>query len=650
MKKLFTLLLLLTSINNFAQQDYTFGKITPKELEMKVYEKDSTANAVVLYEEGNTEFIEKDNHIYIQTVFYKKIKIFNKEGADFADVSIRLYNNKSLKESVKKIRGVTHNLGANNNLNKKNIFTNKLDEKHSEVVFTLPNIQDGSVIEYTYTLESPFTYLFTGWNFQSSIPKVVSVFKAKIPGNYVYNRELHGYLKLDKNEATIKKHCFNVEGIESYADCEVLYYSMKDIPAFIEEDYMTSKWNYLSRISFELSELHWFDGTNKKYTKTWKSVDSEFKTDKEIGGQLRRKSFFKNKIPDSIINTTDALKRAKKTYQFIQNHFTWNGKYRMFRDIKVTSAFSKKQGTVSEINLSLINALKVAGIDTQLTLLSTRDNGFPTKRHPVISDFNYIVAKITIDRKTYFLDATDKNLPFGVLPYRCLNNEARVMDFKNGSYWTPIVPIKNSGRKIQMLLKLNDDGDFEGNMRIISNGYTAIDKRKELHATTEEKYIENYEDENDFLEIESYKNTHLDEPEKPLKEEYKIIIENDNTVANTVYLNPFFIDKIEENPFKLKTRIYPVNFGYPRKFEYIASIIVPPNYSVESLPKSKIVKLPDNDGYFVYKITNLKNKIMVNFSFVINKVQFNSDKYLYLKEFFKQAIIAQNEPIVLKKD
>jgi len=650
MKKLFLLLLLLVSLNNFAQQDYTFGEITSKELEMKVYEKDSTANAVVLYEEGNTEFIEKNNHIFIQTVIYKKIKIFNKEGADFADISIRLYNNKSLKETVKKIRGVTHNLGANNNLNKKNIFTNRLDEKHSEVVFTLPNIQDGSVIEYTYTLESPFTYLFTGWNFQSSIPKVESVFKAKIPGNYVYNRELHGYLKLDKNESTVKKHCFKVEGIENYADCEVLNYSMKDIPAFIEEDYMTSKWNYLSRISFELSELHWFDGTKKKYTKTWKSVDNEFKSDKEIGGQLRRKSFFKNKIPDSIINITDVLERAKKTYTFIQNHFTWNGKYRMFRDISVTGAFNKKQGTVSEINLSLINALKVAGIDTQLTLLSTRNNGFPTKRHPVISDFNYIIAKITIGEKTYFLDATDKNLPFGVLPYRCLNNEARVMDFKNGSYWTPIVPIKNSGRKIQMLLELNDDGNFEGNMRIISNGYTAIDKRKELHATTEDKYIENYEVENDFLEIESYKNTNLNAPEKPLKEEYKITIENDNTVANTVYLNPFFIDKIEENPFKLKTRIYPVNFGYPRKFEYLASIIVPPNYSVESLPKSKIVRLPDNDGYFVYKITNLKNKIMVNFSFVINKIQFNSDKYLYLKEFFKQAIIAQNEPIILKKN
>ena len=351
MKKHYTLLLLLISFYTFSQQKYTFGKITQEEREMTVYEKDSTANAVVLYAEGSTEFFEKHGYIYIKTVVYKKIKIFKKEDIEHATVNIFLYNNKKNKETVKKIKGITHNNDMTTSLNKNNIYTNRLSDKNSEISFTLPNIQDGSIIEYTYTIESPFKFNLTGWKFQTSIPTVESVFKAQIPGNYVYNRTLIGYQRLVRNESTLVKKCFRVDGIDGYADCEALVYSMKDVPAFIEEDFMTSKKNYISRIVFELSELNWFDGTKKKYTKTWESVDKEFKSDKEIGGQLRKKMFFRKRIPQEISDEVDLLKKAKKVYQFIQNHYTSNKKHGIFNDISVTKAFSEKVGSISEINI-----------------------------------------------------------------------------------------------------------------------------------------------------------------------------------------------------------------------------------------------------------------------------------------------------------
>ncbi|WP_276205018.1 hypothetical protein [Flavivirga aquatica] len=43
---------------------------------------------------------------------------------------------------------------------------------------------------------------------------------------------------------------------------------MKDIPAFIEEDYMTSESNYLIRIDYELKTFKGFDGVINDYTKT----------------------------------------------------------------------------------------------------------------------------------------------------------------------------------------------------------------------------------------------------------------------------------------------------------------------------------------------------------------------------------------------
>lgn len=653
MKKFLTSLIIIFLCNHsFSQKkqvDYKFGIITTQEKDLQYYEKDSTANAVVLFEQGNTKFINKERRFYIKSVVYRKLKIFNKEGFNHATVSIHFYKNSKMKASVTDIKAVTHNSTQVFSLNKKDIYTTDLGDGWSETTFTLPNIKEGSVIEYMYTIETPFLFNFKGWKFQSSIPKVKSVFKAEIPGNFLYNRSLVGGLRLYENSSTIKKKCFKVDYFSGVSDCEALTYSMKDIPAFIEEDYMTSKKNFLSQISFELSMYKGFDGSKKKYTSTWAAVDKDFKRDDDIGGQLRRKSFFKGVLPKEIFTEIDSLTKAKKVYHFIQKHYTWNEEYKLFKNMNVKKAYNDRVGTVGEINMSLINALGASGINAELVLLSTRKNGFPTKRHPVISDFNYIVARVKIKNKIYLLDATENNNPFGILPFRCLNKTARVMDFKNGSYWEDIIPNEYNSKKINMLLQLNENGDFEGQMRIIHKGYYALNKRNDLNETTDDSYLEELESYNDNLIFNTYKNYNLNDIEKQLKEEFSLVIENDLSIADKIYLNPFFIDKIDENPFKLKDRLYPIDFGYPRKFEFTLSLELPDGYEVESLPKPKKMTLPNNNGVFIYSIDTRNYKIRVHFKYSLKKAYFYSSEYQDLKEFYKQMIIAQSEPIILKK-
>src|SRR5690606_29986690 len=133
--------------------------------------------------------------------------------------------------------------------------------------FTFPDVREGSILEYSYEIQSPFFFNLTGWKFQEAIPKVYTEYNAKIPGNYKYNRALIGEIALDVNEATIKKSCFSIPRATESADCEVLKYVMKDVPAFKEgEEYMLSPSNYRSSLEFELSELLRFDGTKERYT------------------------------------------------------------------------------------------------------------------------------------------------------------------------------------------------------------------------------------------------------------------------------------------------------------------------------------------------------------------------------------------------
>ena len=165
-----------------------------------------------------------------------------------------------------------------------------------------------------------------------------------------------GSINLSTNDATTKEHCFRVEGYEDSADCEVLKYAMKDIPAFKEaENFMLSSKNYKSRIDFEMSIHYGLDGSKNKFTKSWKDVDSEFRVDKDIGRQLTKKGFFEKNVPLELLTQGDDLSKAQNIYNFIQDHYTWNGKYGIYINIRVKDAFDKKTGNVGEINISLIN-------------------------------------------------------------------------------------------------------------------------------------------------------------------------------------------------------------------------------------------------------------------------------------------------------
>ncbi|MDH5413415.1 MAG: DUF3857 domain-containing protein [Flavobacteriaceae bacterium] len=648
-RKLFILIFLISATFYAQKQDlYTFGKISKEENDLNIYAKDTTANAVVLFENGSTEFKINNGRIIIQTKYYTKLKIFNKEGFGKATIEIPLYRTKDRSEKVIEIRGYTHNGYQKTVLNPKNIYTEETSEKIFLVKFTMPNINEQSIIEYEYILESPFLFNFTGWNFQSDIPTIYSRFYALIPGNYIYNRSLSGFKKLSENVANIKKSCFKIPNSASEAECEELTYAMSDVPAFIEEDYMTSKKNYISRIKFELSEFKGFDGINQKFTKKWKDADREFKSEPSIGRQLKKIDYIQKKLPKEIFVVKDELTKAKMVYEFIKNHFSWNKKIRLFTEIDLKSAFEDKVGNSTEINVALINALNAVGLNAEIVLLSTRDNGLPTQLHPVISDFNYALAKISINEKNYLLDATDKLLPFGMIPFKALNAYGRVMNFEEGSYWIDLKPIKNNLSRLTLNLKLNDDGNFEGQMHKSFNGYKAIEKREEILTSSEEDYLSDIENLDSKFVISSYQNFNLQDINEPFKELFDITIES-NLNENVILLNPFINSKITTNPFKLNERTYPVDFGYPRAFQYSIQLEIPQNYMIKYLPENVAIQLPNNGGSYIFNIEQIGNKIKMHSRFSISKSYFIPEEYPYLKEFYNQIIKTQKSLITLEK-
>lgn len=628
------------------------GMVPKLEQELRFYEKDTTASAVYLNEWGYNYFKIVNNQIRIIKEYYAKIKILKPEGLEYATIEIPYYRNAKTSEIVRKIKGVSTLDGKQTYLQKSAIFQETINENWNQMKFTFPNAKVGSVLEYKYTMETPFLFNFEGWYFQSTIPKVKSTFNAKIFGNYRYNRNLRGSLKLSKNEASIEKRCFYIPGAPEGADCEVLEYGMYDIPAFKKEDHMLAAKNYISRIKFELSEQISFyeDRPNKKYTKSWKDVDKDFRRDKDIGGQLKKTNYFKKHLPLELQQIPNDLDRAKAVYYFIQNHYKWNGYYRIFDNDNIKRAFENKKGNVGEINLSLINALNAVHIPTKLMLLSTRKNGLPTKAHPVISDFNYLIAISEINGETVKLDATVKQLPFGDLPFHCLNYEGRVMDFKNASYWEAIKAKSEKISAEQLSLKLNKSGEFTGNLRIINSGYAAINKRYTIITKGEDNYLNQLETSYNDAEFKVLEISGLHDPEKNILESYEVSIPTEEAIGSKTYLQVFFTPQLFNNPFKLNDRRYPIDYGYKRKYTYNFHLQIPTGYKVASKLTNKAFTIANNGGKMTIMSNISDTFVKVRFQLHINATHFSSDYYTSLKAFYEKVLeVQKNAVIVLKK-
>ncbi|HSQ46962.1 MAG TPA: hypothetical protein VLM44_08600, partial [Lutibacter sp.] len=379
------------------------------------------------------------------------------------------------------------------------------------------------------------------------------------------------------------------------------------------------------------------------------AVDREFKTDKDIGGQFKKTKLFSDKLPPEIKLLNSDLEKAKAVYTFIQNHFTWNTKFGIFGNVKLKEAFENKVGNVGEINISLINALKTAGLKAELILISTRENGFPTKLHPVITDFNYIIAKVTIENKTYLLDATNKLAPFGLLPFKCLNGFGRAMDFENESYWIDIVPINNSKSDLSVSLKLNEDGTFNGKYKKESFGYHALFRREMIQNKSNDAIISEFESNFNNLEVIDYKIENQNDIEKPLVEIINVLIKNDDK-ATTHYLNPFFDEQFKQNPFKQENRMYPIDFGYPKEYNIDFSLELPPNYAIKSFPESKAYALSKSNAQFKLIMKNNDgNKVILNSSIIIDKPVFSNFDYEALKTLFNHIINSQKTYLIIQK-
>ncbi len=660
-------IIIIAETASFAQKaPIKFGDVPIEQIQMKVYDKDSSASAVVLTDFGESS-IEYSQTEGFQLIFQriKRVKILTKDGLDQGDFSIPLYHDGNNDEKLTNLKGITYNMEGGKVVESKLKNDAQFKEKYSPnlnlVKFTMPNVKEGAVIEISYRVISDFLFNFQDWEFQSTIPTIWSEYRANIPEYYNYEKYMQGYLPVTINEQSSERKSIVFttsnryeNGGAGFSSDKIDYFLntnrwvVEGAPAFKEEAYITSYKDYISKINFELSHTNFPNQPINRIMGTWEDINKRYVESSDFGGEIKGNAFLKKIAEEITASSTTNEEKAAAIHAYVRNNFAWNGLSRKFTENPLRKIFDDKTGNSAELNLLMGSLLEKIGIEVYPVLISTRNNGFVREMTPVSSQFNYSVILVKISDKQYLLDATEKILPFGILPERCLNGRGFVVA-KTGHDWVTLSSPVRSRQVYNVDGKLNEEAAFEGKLTIERTGYFAARDRKQYLAKEEKEYVKNLSEAYQ-LEINKSEFDNTKELGNAFKETHDVIASNiANAAPGTIYLNPVFFTKINENPFKAEDRKYPVDFGHSFDQMYVLKLLIPEGYVVDEAPQAKAIALPGGAGRFTYSFSQMGNTINLMNNLQITKSVFSQEEYASLREFYNQVVAKQAEQVVFKK-
>lgn len=634
MKNIALLIILAFSLTGYAQE-YKIKKITADDFKEKKYANDTVASAVVEYNIGNTYFEVAGENYQLVTITKTRIKIINKDGYDYATVKVPLYRDRSTREFLTVSNAFTYNL-VNGDVEKTKLkgdgeFVEKIEGNHFLATFTMPNVKEGSIIEYTTKVTSPYFTYVPEWYFQLRIPVVYSEYSLTLPYSLIFLKYIKGSAKI--NQITVG---------DKYT------YKATNVPALRNESFVANINSYRSAVVHSFSGYRDKSGSIRKVAGTWEDVVKTIAENETFGKQLKNVASFKE-IATSIIagKTTDGEK-AEAIYKYVQQNFNTNQNTAIYTSQSLKDTYKQKTGNSADLNLLTIALMKSVNVKAYPIILSTRSHGI--SYIPSINAFNNVIIGVEIFGKTFLYDASSKYASKDILPIHNLNWMGRLIYDDGTSKDVLIEPTIKSRYGVSANLKVNlTEHSIDGKFRRSFSNYEAFVARNRYENLSNDKIAKKIE-ETFGSEIENYAINNLNDLAENVEESFTTTRESSfDVIGNKIYLKPLHIFGIQKNPFKEEERNYPIDFIYPQTNACTITYEIPEGYEVDFLPTSKKFVTRSNSISASWYVTKDEKQIKIRYNLDYNIAFIDSKEYHDIKKIFDEIIKFKDEKIVLKK-
>jgi hypothetical protein len=597
-----------------------YGKVDIADLQMASCDFEKDANAEILFDKGvmlSGGGLDFERHT--------RIKIFNDAGKFEANINL-IYSSTGV-TYISDLQGETFNLENGKveitPLDKRLVYTKKIDKIFSALTFAMPNVKPGSVIEIKYREIRPKV-----WYFQSSIPTRYSEIKTDFSTQEDFRYIPH------LTQAFVK----NVGDPTDYIQDKAL----ANIHSLPNELYMSSRQENLQRMEYL---------SRSKIINSWEKIGDLLLKFTDFGDQLD------NNVPgtNGIVNEAKALKTDDERIAFIfdtvKNSMKWNEITHFYTTDGTHRAWNRKSGNSAEINLIVYKLLKNAGIKCYPLIVSTKANGKINPVNPNIFQFNNTVVYVPVDStKVYVLDATNKFNLYNTIPTDQLNTFGLSIDEDNKNFKT--VFIENTAPVIQAVFlkaEINPSGKMEGTSEITSYSYNKISAVKKYKTDGREKYIDYLRNNDNSLKISMFKIDNMEVDSLPLNQKIEFSSDLSASDGSYIYFGTNLFTGMEKNPFVNEDRYSDIDFGFKNNYSINGIYKLPSGYKTEVLPKSLTMVSPDQS--IVFRRTIIEENGVVAVRYVLNhkKTIYFKEDYQDLRGFYQKMYELLNEQIVLKK-
>ena len=639
------------------QVNMKFGKPTKEEMQMTVYEAEPDADAVVLCRLTDVEYT-------VQTIGYLvdyrekvRVKVLKPNGARFAKVVVpykkfmSVGNNVSgLRtsfmaipmnsgngntyfedegsmsdgvfgtdgdESVEDIKATAFNLEngkvVKTSLKKSDVVWTKVDEHHFLAEFTVPNVKEGTVVEYEYRIHSQLFWELRDWYAQCEIPVVYAKLDMNIPNFLIFNIEDHGIQRLTYT-CTVGTLKYKVESDPLASPMSVstnhYVYIGRDLAGMPKDDYVWNVQDYCAGITAELRQYRLRGMNQMDYARTWEQIDEMILNSDDLGLRLNDRSPLAAALKEAGTDgITDLRERVAAVCRVVMDKVKWNGKYELC-PAPTAETLQKGEGTNADINLLLIQSLRDAGLTATPVLLRSRDQGQLPYNFPTISKLTtFVVGVILPTGGRVYIDASTlrsatsgdasfaKNSHPSALPDVLLVERARMVQKGKKGEWVNLQKVVKLEQTVTIDAQLAADGTLTGKQST-SWGPVAVSPFSGRTAGAE----------TDFA----------------LKGE---------VTDGQISFCPFS-DGMLVNPFTAETRRMPVEFPHTGTRRIVANIVLPEGYALDGSPRNATVSTPDKSIEGRIRTTLSEGRIQMSCQLTVNKITHSEKDYADLRQLF----------------
>lgn len=613
--------------------------VNPEELAMKAEPLAPKASAIYLYHQ-----VDRNDEISVVRV-YNRIKILSEEGRDKANVKIAFDKNR---QSVRNIEARTIRPdGSIVDFTGKpydQVLAKGRGMNSMAKLFTLSDVQVGSIIEYRYTLQMDSRYVFDSyWELNQDL--FTKHARYSLVQNSYYSLRWSWPLGLPPGTNPPEKAGGKIQ------------MEVRNVPAFAEEDYMPPDSAVKMHVAFiYLGDDFRMSDADKFWNKYGSLLYKQFNT--FIG-----KPSAMQELVSTIVNAEDAPEvKARKLYTWVQKLRNLSFERRRSdeeqsrEDLKTNRTakdlIKNGYGWGDDLNWLYVALARSAGLQADAINVPSRSSSFFSPKFMNPNQLNTYVVRLNFGGAYVFVDPGTAFVPYGVLPWHETMVVGMLLNDKGGEWVNTPAPVPSQARiERRANLQLDASGSLQGKLVVTYHGLSALTlrlnnrfgdatERKEVLEDMIERYIPV------GIDVTLINEPDWSSSEPTLTAEFDLKVPGWLQSAGSRRLLPLALLGAEtRHIFNNASRTHPIYFEYPYVTEDEVAVKLPDGVQHGTLPMPNI----EGQQQLIY---NLKVEAQNDSLKVYRKLQqpyviLKAGDYSFMREFFQKVRSSDEQQILL---